>query len=211
MPIDADARLLTSTLKQHLGRECDVQAFEANSWTLRILPKIQSAETPTLTPQANATENLISPLGTTIGAFQPIKGTTMLLMYPAKIASAIARGTGITPRKDLKEVFAKFPAELDIEYNFGVFTIRTFGGTGKLTMRQAADLVFSDMRKQGFSPAPGSEKKIAAFDQFFVPDQHESFWIKNNGIARIELEKRKNGQVRITIHDDQDRSIGPRS
>lgn len=210
MPVAGDVRKLAHELKKRLEGGCDVSIYDSNSLTIRVLPK-QVESVAEDKHARNTPTSLISPVGTTIGVFAPSPHAMMLIMYPAKIAAAIARGTGTTPRKDLKEVFAKFPAELDIEYNFGMFTVSTFGGTGTLTMRQAADIAFSDLRKQGYTPAPGSQKQISAFDHFFAPDRHESFWIKKDGMARVELEKLKNGKVRINIHEDKDRSIGTRS
>lgn len=213
MPIQKDLGKLTKALKQDGALPCEVVMADLASFSARVLPKglpnpsIKDIVKEAVLKKTNAKDhpNIISNIGTTLGIFEPTKGEMILIMYPAKIASAIARGTGTSQRNDLKEVLPLFPGELDIEYNFGEFEVRIFGGTGKTTMRNAADKVFSDLRHADYHPGPGSEKSIAAFDSLFPPDHHESFWLHKNGVLRIELEKLKLGQVRVNLHETRQR------
>lgn len=217
MPMATAPDKLAAILNKEFKENCEVFIADLASFSARILPKnnaklsIEEIIKDAKRHPLKNTKDLVSKSGVTLGLFAPQKNELILIMYPAKIAAAIARGTGTALRSDLKDVIGRFPAELDIEYNFGGFAVRTFGGTGKISMREAADVVFSSLRKQGYTPSIGSEKAVAAFDGFFPPDRHESYWHKNDSIARIELEKLKNGQVRLNIHDDKDRSIGTKS
>lgn len=76
----------------------------------------------------------------------------MLLLYSAKIASAIARGRGVSQQLDFPETAKAMSFNLDLEYNFGDVAVIMVGGSGKMTMREATTTILRDVRKLGYEP-----------------------------------------------------------
>jgi hypothetical protein len=194
-------------LKHKDFSHCNIVIASLASFSVRITPKAtyQSKEEnqPKATDQPNEKDqkSFISPLGSTMGFFSPGPGESMIMIYPAKIASAIARGAGQSQINGFTNITSKFQHELDIEYNFGDVQIQIFGGIGRLTMRESIDASLSDLQKRGYKPIKGSEADVQKLDGYFPPDTHESFWANQNGVLRLDLSKHKQGQVRINLHE----------
>lgn len=210
MPISGKLDRVEQILKEKMSGFCDVKIASIGGFTVRITTKnvakknqadVEIFKKTSTPPPMPAFPNLVSPDGTTIGSFSPGPGELMLILYSAKIASAIARGQGISRQLDFPETAKAFKPDLDLEYNFGEIAVIMTGGSGKMTMRDATTTVLRDVRKLGYAPLPNSEKAINSLDGLFLPDRHESFWSNSAGVLRIELEKQKNGLVRVNIHE----------
>ncbi|MCX6119573.1 MAG: hypothetical protein NT027_18710 [Proteobacteria bacterium] len=207
MPFDGNTKNIESILLKKLPPVCAVHFANIGAFSARILEKqkendkatkVKNETTPEM-PQPESKE-IISSNGTTLGVFSPGKGEFILMMYPARIAAAIARGSGEAYKGEFKDGVGKFDLDLNINYQFADVKINILAGIGKMSMREASDAIFKDLRGRGFNPAPNSEKSVAQMDQFNIPEMHESYWIQNDQIARIELEKLKRGQVQFHIH-----------
>lgn len=200
MPLTTPPKNLGPSIKAALEKQCHILIADTASFSARILPREQKNISPT--PKV---ASYVSEIGTTLGVFSPGENEYILLMYPAKIAAAIARGSGISDLPERTETTGRFGLELDIEYNFGKVQINILGAKGQATMREASDAVFKDLRRSGYKPTPPSAKSVAAFDSITVPEKHESIWMKDKGIVRVELEKQKLGQVKVNIHETRQR------
>ncbi len=215
MPLGSDAekwlKKISKNLPTKLSSRCNVIIADEGSYTVRVTSKTvdelklakfearatnpNSAKTPANTP------NFINADGTTLGVFSPVKGEVIMIMYPAKIAAAIARNQGTPFQSSYSKSIAKISPSLDLEYNFGDIAVKAFSGTGKLSMREAAAAAFSDLTSLGYRPDPTSEQSVKMFDGFIIPETHESFWVHDTGIARINLEKKAHGMVKIDINE----------
>lgn len=215
MPLGGDAapllKKITASLPAKLSSHCNVLVADEGSYTIRItsksvdelkLSKLKSHFVdPKLAKDVADPQRLINADGTTIGVFSPIKGEVIMIMYPAKIAAAIARGQGIPFQSAYPKSIAKISANLDVEYHFGDVAVKTFSGTAKLPIREAASAAFSDLTSLGYHPDPSSEKAVRMFDGFIVPETHESIWVAEHGIARVYLQKKAHGMVKIDINE----------
>jgi hypothetical protein len=210
MPIAGKLDQVEKILKEKLSSTCEVKIASNGSFTVRIIPLNVSKKTHSdleaftktnTLPPLQKEPNLVSPDGATIGSFSPGHGELMLILYSAKIASAIARGRGASQQLDFPETAKALSFDLDLEYNFGDIAVIIVGGSGKMTMREATTTILRDVRKLGYEPLPNSESTIKSLDGLFLPDHHESFWSHSGGVIRIELEKEKNGMVHFNMHE----------
>jgi hypothetical protein len=215
MPMGTDAakwlKTISENLPTKLSSRCNVIIANEGSYTVRVTSKTvdelklakfeaRAAHPNSANTHAN-TPNLINADGTTLGVFSPIKGEVIMILYPAKIAAAIARNQGTPFQSSYSKSIAKVSANLDLEYNFGDTAVKAFCGSGKLSMREAAAAAFSDLTSLGYRPEPSSEKSVKMFDGFIIPETHESFWVHETGIARIYLKKKAHGKVKIDINE----------
>jgi hypothetical protein len=212
VPLRESASRVSALLKEKLIDQCYVEISDLHSFSARITPKTAGTKgSLSDAPQKSRSQNdrsigghIISSAGTTIGIFAPSQGEIMMIMYSAKIAAAMAKGSGKSQQIKLKETLRKFSQELDIEYNFGDISVVTVGGVAKLSMREAGDAVFSDIRSLGYQILPSSVDALSQFDGVFPPDRHESFWSKPDGVTRVELKKLKHGLVRVSIDETRE-------
>lgn len=201
MPIKlAELESLPKELARKLGSGCLVEAFLDQSFTLRVLPNLSKGEIAAFSATATS-DSYLAKDGTTLGALSTTPGEGLLMMYPARLAAAIAGGKGSVQRADLSEVATKFPAQVDLEYNFQNVTVATFVADGAASMAEAANAAFQAIRRLGYTPGPGQERLLGEFDSVFAPAKHESIWLKPNAIARLAIEKQKFGKVRLSIHE----------
>ena len=215
MPLDANSiESLQKTLNTVVAKECEVFIADRGSFTARVTPKGQmnvlSPETIAKAKEKPAdakpssgdhSPDIISSAGTTLGIFAPTKGEMILIMYSAKFAAGVARGSGTLAPNPFKNISRALTPEIDIEYNFGDVSVKTISGKGKLSMRQAAELAFKDLRSLGYAPSPQSAHAEQEFDGIFTPESHESFWLTPKSILRLELKKLKNGNVEVTLNE----------
>ena len=204
-PFENDTPRLKTALTK-LESRCDVNFFDKGSFTARITPKTIEP------PSQAASSSLISPIGTMVGllnvSLTPSKTNPrdqLLLIYPARISAAVAAAKGTTDSQILNSLSknTEFSAELDIEYNFNNIEINVFGGLANLSMRRTADLALRDLRSHGYAPMAQFEATVSNLDSLIPPNHHESFWTLKNSVLRLELDKQKNGQVRINIHESK--------
>lgn len=214
LPYQGKVSDLAAYIKEGFAANCDVLIGDVGGFTARILPKgkrvdiekerqaLQSSNEWLSEPQS--TSGIISDQGSTLGFFSPGQNEAILILYPAKIAAAIARGQGVAKYSPLRQTVTKIPQELDIEYNFGKVKVSIFGGTGKASMHDASAAVFADLRSFGYSPMAGSQKAVEALQGWFPPDVHESYWAHGGGIARVEFQRLKNGLTKVDVHETQE-------
>jgi hypothetical protein len=183
---------LGAMIRVQFDKICNVAVYPDNGLTIRIVPRSLTVATQ---------ESVISPVGTTIGVLGIAAGEQVIFMYPAKIAAAIARGKGQSVNSGVFKSIAQFPHELDLEYNFGKTIVSILSTSGKKSLRTTAEMVFRDLRSQGFQPTSGSESAIDSLDSVFVSRRHESFWIHSQAVARVEFEQLKRGITRVNIHE----------
>lgn len=211
VPLTENLDKVVAILRSKLPH-CRVKIADHASFSAHILPRehkeanltevfAQIQKNELRTDDLTSDANIVSDVGTMIGVFEPRKGAMILIMYPMKIAAAIARGKGVPTQNTWSEIGASFPAELDLEYNFGDVAVNILGGTGKLSMRQGTDLVFRHLRKSGYVPGPTSEQQMKRLDGFFIPDRHETFWQRQDGVIRVEFEKLNHGRLRMNLHE----------
>jgi len=192
---------ITRLLREQMESQCSVQLSDVGGITIQISP-LNSSQT---LPKDLAPSQVLRKGGTTIGALSPTKGEYILLMYSTKIATAIAQQRNKSLNSPANQRWPStvetFPMELDIEYNFGKISIQILSGTAKTSMKDASQAVFTDLRKLGYKPMSHAEAAVAKFDALWSPEQHESEWFKDTGIARVELSKLKRGLVRMNLYE----------
>ena len=196
MPFPGKPEELAKLMQERLATQCRVLVAQEPGFSARIVPLAAEVAPPDQGPISNQ--------GTTLGLFSSGPGETILLMYSAKIASGIARGYGVAKNAAFPITLAKISPHLDIEYNFGSIQVVTLGGIGKLSLGDAAHAVFQDLRDSGYQPMPKSIPEIVALDNFFSPERHESFWMRGGGLARVSLERIKNGQTKVDINETKE-------
>jgi hypothetical protein len=192
MPLQHSLASLEEVAKVALKGTCMVHVASRGGFTIRF-------EDPKTSPQSNQ-GSLIRRDGAVLGVLQPSKNEYLMILYPARIAAAIAsQAKGKKPQRHQK-LWAEFTGEMDLEYNFGGVTVATSGGVAKMPLKDAKAKLEQALTDAGYEKdvrtTPESRDLLFMSAPFI-----ESFWLKKDGIARLEIEKIKNGQVRFTIHE----------
>lgn len=199
---------LTTSLQKIFKDKCSIHISDLGGYTVRFTPlnsslkKVESNKLPN--PNLVTTDQLISSEGSTLGILSPSKDERLIIIYAAKIASAIVKRQGQLKHNDFSELKQEFDCEQDIEYQFGKIRVSVINGRYSKSMKEVAEIVFKQLTHQNYRPMTGYENAVKQFDGWIKPEKHESYWSSPVGIAQVELKKVKNGKVFASISETRE-------